>query len=292
MRAWVILLVAVSAWCAPARADWQVVQDRGVYLGGHPESLAWNAAQGRLYASNFGPRLAPTRKDGAGYVSQLDGKAALLHQRFLPAGDMRLHKPKGVWTAGDRLWVSDIDAVWVFDLSRRRGRRLLLPGAVFANDVVVAGGTLLVSDTGNDTVYRLRPADFLHATPRVERLVHRPGLAPNGLWLTPEGDLLLASFPRRHKGRLYRYRGGELQPLSPPLGSLDGLARLPDGTLLFTNWSGGGLYAIVPGGRPRLLAGGFRGPADFALLRQGEAWLAAVPDLVTGRVRLLRLERR
>ena len=48
--------------------------------------------------------------------------------QFAPGGEA-LHKPKGIWIEGNRLWVTDIDVVWVFDLTNRRGKKLALPGA-------------------------------------------------------------------------------------------------------------------------------------------------------------------
>jgi len=38
-----------------------------------------------------------------------------------------------VWIQGNRLWVTDIDAAWLFDLKTKKGRRLALPVG-FAND--------------------------------------------------------------------------------------------------------------------------------------------------------------
>ena len=40
----------------------------------------------------------------------------VLEEQFLPAAGDVLNKPKGIWVEGDRLWVTDIDVVWVFDL--------------------------------------------------------------------------------------------------------------------------------------------------------------------------------
>jgi len=62
----------------------------------------------------------------------------VLDKQFLPApGGEVLNKPKGSWVAGNRFWVTDIDVAWVFDLTTRRGRKVALPGAQFANDLAV-----------------------------------------------------------------------------------------------------------------------------------------------------------
>ena len=56
----------------------------------------------------------------------LDGK--ILEDGFLPAKGQTLNKPKGIWIKGNRLWVTDIDSVWVFDLKTKKGKKLDLPG--------------------------------------------------------------------------------------------------------------------------------------------------------------------
>ena len=60
-----------------------------------------------------------------------------------------MNKPKGIWINGNRLWVTDIDAVWVFDLKTKKGKKLALPGISFANDADHDGGALYVSDNRN-----------------------------------------------------------------------------------------------------------------------------------------------
>jgi hypothetical protein len=59
--------------------------------------------------------------------------------------------------------VTNIDSVWVFELKTKQGNNLALPGAGFANDAVVIGKTLYVSDNRTDKLFRVEPADFLNS---------------------------------------------------------------------------------------------------------------------------------
>jgi hypothetical protein len=68
-----------------------------------------------------------------------------------------------IWIRGGRLWVTDIDVVWIFDLKSKKGRKLALPGVGFANDPALAGNTLYISDNRNDKLVKVEPADFLNA---------------------------------------------------------------------------------------------------------------------------------
>src|SRR5258705_13685782 len=81
-----------------------------------PESVAYDTEAKVLYVGSFGgTELKPGEKDNNGYISKvsLDGK--MLEERFLPAAGVTMNKPKGIWVAGSRLWVTDIDGVWQFD---------------------------------------------------------------------------------------------------------------------------------------------------------------------------------
>ena len=114
----------------------------------------------------------------------------MLEDRFLPPGSDVLHKPKGIWVQGDRLWVTDIDAVWVFDLKTRKGRKLELPGMGFANDPTVKGNDLYISDNRNDLLYRVEPADFLNlkGKPQIGIVFAGKGINPNGLYPARDGS--------------------------------------------------------------------------------------------------------
>jgi hypothetical protein len=127
-----------------------------------PESVAYDSQAQVLYVGQFGSELKPTQKDGKGRISKvsLDGK--VMEEQFLPAKGDILNKPKGIWVKGNRLWVTDIDVVWVFDLKSRKGRKVELPGVKFANDPTLLGKALYVSDNRGDQLYRVQPADFLN----------------------------------------------------------------------------------------------------------------------------------
>ncbi|MGD8561195.1 MAG: hypothetical protein PVG03_01615 [Desulfarculaceae bacterium] len=284
-------LISALIWgVVPAAAAWEVKSDTKVAGFGHPESVAFDSGTKQLYVSRFGPQLKPLQKDGKGFISRVDLKGTILEEKFLPGSGGVLHKPKGLWVSGSRLWTTDIDVVWVFDLKTKKGRQAALPGAKFANDPVVEGSRLFVSDTQSGTIYLVQPADFLDTKPQVSRFLENPGFGSNGLCISVKGTLLVGAFaPQGSLGSLHEVKDGKASPISQPLGSLDGLAMLPDGTILYTDWRNQGLFAFQLGGKPRRLAGGFKGPADFAVVPRAKGYLVVVPDLVSGDLRFIEI---
>jgi DNA-binding beta-propeller fold protein YncE len=160
-------VIAAALFCHAVFAQNPLRVSSDQTVGGFvfPESAAYDPKGKALYVGNFGgQKLAPAEKDGLGYISKvgLDGK--VIEQKWVPAqGGEPLNKPKGIWIQGERLWVTDIDAVWIFDLKTKKGRKLALPGVGFANDPAVMGKALYISDNRNDKLVKVEPADFLNA---------------------------------------------------------------------------------------------------------------------------------
>ncbi len=91
---------------------------------GFPESVVYDPAAEVLYVSNFGgSELKPGEKDGMGRIARMSLAGEIIESRFLAEpGDGIMNKPKGLWVKGNRLWVTDIDSVWVFDLKSHKGK--------------------------------------------------------------------------------------------------------------------------------------------------------------------------
>ena len=285
-------IALLAAGCAALEgADdgrpWRVLSDTKVAGFTFPESVGCDAAGKVLYVSNFGgTELKPAEKDGKGFISKvaLDGK--VLEQR---AFDVTLNKPKGIWVEGGRLWVTDIDSVWIFDTASRKGRRLELPGIQFANDPAVQGGVLYVSDNRSDQLFRVEPADFLDAAvqPRVSVAWSKKSINPNGLWPARDGSLLMAGFMSADQARGIHAmaRDGTVTAVTQPIGRLDGLYQMRDGSILATDWNSGSLFHWSAKGGKQDLAKDFKGPADFCVM--GDT--VYVPDLAQSQVRIIRL---
>jgi hypothetical protein len=301
---WIALALAVSlAGCAQTQTSpsasqeakpLRVVSEQTVKGFAFPESVGYDPRGRVLYVSEFGSELKPLEKDGKGRISRVSLTGQVLDRQFLPgAGDV-LNKPKGIWIAGNRLWVTDIDVAWVFDLKSRRGKKVALPGIQFANDPTVMGNALYVSDNRGDQVYRVEPADFLETPgePRVTRLFQGKSVNPNGVYPGRDGSLLVVGFmsPEQSRGIYSVSAGGEVKTLAPALGRLDGLYQMDDGTLLITDWNSGSLLRWSAKGT-ETLAKGFKGPADFCVVPEAGGLLVVVPDLVQSELRLVRLAR-
>jgi hypothetical protein len=204
-----------------------------------------------------------------------------------------MNKPKGMWISGRRLWASDIDGVWEFDLDSRDGKKLELPGIQFANDVAVMKKALYVTDNRSDQLFRVEPADFLKAkgAPRISVVLAGKGISPNGIWPTKDGTLLMAGFKSKEEARgiFALAPGQEPKPVTDPIGMLDGLYQTKDGDLLATDWATGSLFSWSKAKGMQKLATGFKGPADFAVVPGKKGLLVVVPDLVQGELRFVQL---
>ncbi len=270
----------------------RVVSEQTVTGFKFPESVAYDPQAKVLYVSQFGSALKPAEKDGQGKISKVSLEGKILEERFLPASSDILNKPKGIWVEGNRLWVTDIDVVWVFDLKTRRGRKVDLPGAQFANDPAVKGNALFVSDNRADQLYRVEPADFLDkGDPKVTVVFSGKSINPNGLYPAKDGSLLMVGFMSADQPRGIYALGadGEIKTLAKDVGQLDGVFQMGDGSLLVTDWKSGSLFRWSATTGTQTLASGFKGPADFCVVPEAAGLLVVVPDLVKSELRLVRL---
>ncbi len=280
---------------AASAADLRVSSDQTVGGFVFPESVAYDAKGKVLYVGNFGgAKLDPAAKDGLGYISKVGLNGKVIEEKVFPVkGGEPLNKPKGIWIRGDRLWVTDIDAVWIFDLKTKKGRKLALPVG-FANDPAVAGNVLYVSDNRNDQLVRVEPADFLNAKsePKVTTVFAGAQINPNGLYPARDGMLLMVGFLAADKPRGIYALGvsGQIKALSEPIGRLDGLYELKDGSLLATDWNTGSLFHWSEKTGKQDLATGFKGPADFCVVPgAGGSMTVVVPDLPQSQLRFIHL---
>jgi hypothetical protein len=292
-----IALVLLCAAFGASAADLRVSSDQTVGGFKFPESVAYDAKEKVLYVGNFGgEKLAPAEKDGLGYISKVGLNGKVMEERIFPAKDgAKMNKPKGIWIRGDRLWVTDIDAVWIFDLRTKKQNRLALPDVGFANDPAVMGNVLYISDNRNDKLIKVEPADFLTAkAPKVTEIFSKAGVNPNGLYPSRLGMLYIVGFAGPNNPRSISVLGvsGQLKRLTDPFGGLDGVYELKDGSLLFTNWYNGTLSHWSENGGIKELAKGFKGPADFCIVPAGDGSMTVVvPDLPQSQLRFIHLRR-
>jgi len=273
----------------------RVISEETVAGFAHPESVAYDPGDKVLYVGQFGSVLKPTLKDAKGKISKVSLTGKLLEEQFLPAPGGILNKPKGIWIEGARLWVTDIDVAWIFDLKTRKGRQVKLPGAVFANDPTVIGNVLFVSDSKEGRMYRVGPANFLD-TPGKPTVSVFPGplpFTPNGLSPALDGSLLAVGFDKSAgEGRIHSITmEGTIKVLATGLGGLDGISQLEDGSILVTDWQARSLLWWNKEAGVKRLASGFKGPADFCVVPEAQGLMVVVPDLVKSELRMIHLSR-
>jgi hypothetical protein len=119
------------------------------------------------------------------------------------------------------------------------------------------------------------------------------GVSPNGLWPARDGMLLMVGFvaPDKPRGIFALGVSKQVKALSAPIGRLDGIYEMADGSLLATDWNSGSLFQWSEKMGMKQLAGGFKGPADFCVLPQAGGLTVYVPDLVQSQVRIIQLRK-
>lgn len=237
-----------------------------------PETVIWDPDQDVYFVSNINGDAA--WDDDNGYISKLSPSGEMLDRFFIDGRqpDITLHAPRGMVLGGDTLYVADNHAVRLFD--RKTGKPTGtwdVPGSVFLNALAIDDtGHVLVTETGivitplgpvttrPFAIYRfddgkpveVASGDALHG--------------PNGIEGTPEGTLVVEFMGDEH-GIFQLGKGGEKTLVATvPYGELDGLARLPDGSLLVSSWEANGIYHVIPGELPRLVVQHVGTPAGIS----------------------------
>jgi sugar lactone lactonase YvrE len=267
----------------------------------HPESVAHDPDNDIFYAANIGGKLAPSAKDGDGFIARLAPNGTVETLRFLPADDATLNAPKGTVVLDGRLYTADIDRVVGFDLQTREMVAeigLADKGVSFLNDLAVMDGRTLVASASNQgTLYRVD----LAAGTATALDVDVPGA--NGLaYAASEGVLYAVTFGGEQGGKLWTLEldsEGKVADASARTivekGRFDGIVLRPNEQLLITDWGVEGASAPTPALHRVAQAGtgpvttieltDWQGPADFSCAPTRGCW---IPDLPGGVVEVVR----
>jgi sugar lactone lactonase YvrE len=264
MRSLVLLIASLIVVCTEAEAAPKLLwETKGL---AQPESVVVDPATGAIYVSNIVG--AVMQKDGNGFIAKLSGDGKVLTRQWVKG----LDAPTGLALHDRTLYVADVDEL--VEINAASGeiiKRYPANGATFLNDVAVdADGTVYVSDTPTNTIWRLKDGSF------------EPWLAndklngPNGLLV--QGDtLIVASLGRIPSVGQKQELGGlsqislKDQSVTPlgngqPIGNLDGLELLQPGVYLVTDWAAGALYRVDAKGKAERLIDLNQGSADLTYL--------------------------
>lgn len=285
----VVMLSATIPATSPKAAPAGVVVDGFA----SPESVV--TLSGRHFVSNMGAGIKPTEKDGDGFISEIDDSGRVVDLHAFPKQDGgTLNAPKGLAIVDGRILVADIDRVVGFDIATHSltfEAVLTGSGPALLNDIAVEGDrSLIVTDTLRNAVYRLDLGSRTFAT-----IATDIGGA-NGIALDRDRHLAYvvcvgADFSG---GNVFRIALDGSEPVAmwqSPHGILDGVAVLPSGDLLVSDWGAtdhpadGTITEYTADGRlVRQIetAAAMHGPADFSYdAETGRLW---VPLMIDSRV--------
>jgi len=231
-----------------------------------PESVVEDPATGVIYVSNING--AVMQKDGNGFISRLTADGKMLERQWVKG----LNSPTGLALHDRTLYAADVDQL--IEINAASGeilKRYDAKGAVFLNDVVVDDdGTVYVSDTPMNTIWRLKDGSF------------EPWLAndalngPNGLLI--QGKTLIVASLGKVQSQGQKKELGTLLAVSLDdqkvskvgkgelIGNLDGLQAIQPGVYLVTDWAQGALYRVDAKGKVDELIDLNQGSADLSYL--------------------------
>ena len=227
-------------------------------------------------------------KDGVGWITKaaIDGK--VIKAKWVSG----LNAPKGLASAGGKIYVADIDELVEIELeSGKILHRYRAPDAKMLNDVAVDTlGKIYVSDTLANKIYTLE------STGLVPFLEGEMLEGPNGLAILNEelyvagwGTGIAADWSTKVPGRVLSFdlRTHARREVSQLLGNLDGLARIGDSWVV-SDWVAGKVYLLKGAEAPVLILEDLGGSADVAWYEKDR--LLIVPRMKENAVSAYRLE--
>ena len=260
----ILALIAPIVASGPAAAQPKLLwETKGL---ANPESVVQDPLTGALYVSNVNG--AVMQKDGNGFISKLSPEGKITVREWVKG----LNGPAGLALHDRTLYVGDIDELVAINVaSGEIVKRYPAKGALFLNDVAAApDGTIYVSDTPTNTIWRLKDGVF------EPWLMSDELNGPNGLLV--QGDkLIVASFGKLASEGQKEEKAAMLSVNiedkkitkfgdGSPIGNLDGLESLVPGVYLVSDWNAGALYRIDAKGKATVLIDLNQGSADQTYL--------------------------
>jgi DNA-binding beta-propeller fold protein YncE len=231
-----------------------------------PESVVQDPTTGAIYVSNINGAIM--QKDGNGFIAKLSPDGKMIERQWVKG----LNSPTGLALHDRTLYVADVDQlVEINAASGEITKRYDANGAIFLNDVAVdTEGTVYVSDTPTNTIWRLKDGSF------APWLANDALNGPNGLLV--QGDKLIVASLGKIQSQGQKQELGGLLAISlvdqsvskigkgDPIGNLDGLEVLQPGVYLVTDWAAGALYRVDAKGKVERLIDLNQGSADLTYL--------------------------
>jgi sugar lactone lactonase YvrE len=239
-----------------------------------PECVVYDAESGALFVSNY-DAYNPSNNQGRQHISKLKPDGTVESLEWVGG----LNNPTGMAVHKGRLYVVERADVAEIDIgSAAIITRHPIPEPGFPNDIAIdASGTMYVSDSRKDVIYRSGPDGF------EEWLGGYEVDDPNGI-CADRGKLIWGNNADKRL-KIVDAATGEITVLAELTeGVIDGLTVGGDGDYLVSHWQGR-IYRVRPSGETvKLLDISVPGPncADFAYVAESE--LLVIPAFTGNKV--------
>jgi glucose/arabinose dehydrogenase len=258
---WMLAALALSttALVIPAHAEyaeaWRV---EGYAM---PESVVYDEAGGAIFVTNI--NSPDQSSNGQGYVTKANPDGSIVTEKFTDG----LNAPRGIDMANGRLYVGQNGEVIEIDAtSGEVVARHAVENGLFNDVLALPDGRVLITETMTGSIYVIDGEEF-------SQWLADPALTgANGLLLV-DGQVLVASIGDLSKGfanikpaniKSVNLETKEITDFgtADPLGNLDGLSSLPDGSVLVSDNFTGDLIKVSADGTHEIMANAGPGAAD------------------------------
>ena len=205
------------------------------------ESVLYDKVRDRLYVSSIVGE--PADEDGNGFISATNLNGEVINVYHFSG---YLDAPKGMALKGDRLYVTNIDALYEIDVKTNVStEKVKIDTAQFLNDVAVGPeGAVYFSDSRTNTIYKLQNNE-------VSVFLNSDELnGPNGLYF--DGNTLMVTTMNGGQVLKINMDNKNITEFASGIGAGDGIVPVGNGSWLVSSWTGK-VFLIDSQGNKKLL---------------------------------------
>ena len=179
------------------------------------------------------------KKEGDGFISKVSAKGEILELRWITG----LQDPKGLFVAGDKLFVTDVTELVEMDIEKGEIlEQIPVDGAKSLNDITGdRAGNVYFSDLSGNSIFKRDPSGEI-----TEWLHDNQLQQPNGL-LVLDNNMYVSSWGKDKPGYLLKIdmNTKKVEPVTNKgIGNLDGLQKKDATNFYVSDWAGGKVYII------------------------------------------------